>query len=385
LEPVSTLFDPATAIRHPAAWALNLASLGALAYGVTTEAHMGLGGRPLAALVLLVVAVVGWCGWLVGRLVGRPRLSYLCLLTFALAGGGLTAFAAIALVFIGVASLGVTLEWDLPRATWVALAGVGSMALALGVTGETMADLGGGAGAVVAGAALGVGRRQSLQAARRAARIEVSEAQAEAERARAELLAGRNHMARELHDVLAHTLSALSLQVEALGATIGRGPAPAPEVLEQLEVTKRLLREGLDDARGAVRALREDVPPLEEQLGALAGRGGAVLAVNGARRRLGPDVSLALYRVAQEALTNVFKHAPGASTEIELTYLDTRVRLSVIDSYGAGRPNGNGSVLSGSGGGYGLQGIRERILLLGGRVEAGPIDRGWQVRAEVPA
>ena len=320
-----------------------------------------------------------------GRLRGLPRLSFVSLTTFALAGGALTAFAALALVFVGVASLGVTMAWDLPQAVWVALAGPAAMAVALGATSQTMADLGGGAAAVVAGAAMGISRRQSLQAASRAADIQVSEARAEAERARAELLVGRNHMARELHDILAHTLSALSLQLEALHATIDKGPALSPDVLEQLELTKRLVRAGLEDARGAVRALREDAPPLEEQLANLAGDRDASLAVSGATRQLGPDVSLALYRVAQEALTNVVKHAPGANVEINLAYSDGRVCLSVVDTYTTTEPHFNGSPLSGSGGGYGLQGIEERIVLLGGHVEAGPTDRGWKVLAEVPA
>ena len=97
-----------------------------------------------------------------------------------------------------------------------------------------------------------------------------------------------------------------------------------------------------------------------------------------------PDVTLALYRVAQEALTNVVKHAPGAEAEIELwPSAEDRVTLSVSQlppvATVAGPPSG------GSGAGYGLQGIQERVLLIGGRVEAGPAGNGWRVEAEVPA
>jgi signal transduction histidine kinase len=99
---------------------------------------------------------------------------------------------------------------------------------------------------------------------------------------------------------------------------------------------------------------------------------------------LAPDVSLALYRVAQEALTNVAKHAPGATAEIDLDFAEGQVRLAVRNGPGCRRANGS-APLAASGAGYGLQGIRERVMLLGGRVQAGPADDGWGVEAEVPA
>ena len=156
--------------------------------------------------------------------------------------------------------------------------------------------------------------------------------------------------------MLAHTLSALSLQLEALDALISADrPAPA-EVRSQLDRTKRLVRDGLDEARGAVQALREDAPPLEDQLAKLAGDRHAEIEIAGMPRQLPPDVSLTLYRVAQEALTNTVKHAPGAAVHIRLGFHDERVSLSVAN--GPGRANGNGSPLADSGSGYGLQGIR---------------------------
>jgi signal transduction histidine kinase len=233
------------------------------------------------------------------------------------------------------------------------------------------------------GLTLGVARRQTQERAAQTAKTQVAEARADAERARAELFAGRNHLARELHDILAHTLSALSLQLEALDALIDHGPEPSLEVRKQLDGIRRLVREGLDDARGAVRALREDPPPLEDQLAKLSGDRHASLKVDGVPRRLAPDVSLALYRVAQEALTNVAKHAPGAKAELDLAFTDDEVRLAIRNGPG-GRANGSAR-LAGSGAGYGLQGIRKRVLLIGGQVQAGPEGDGWRVEAEVPA
>lgn len=235
------------------------------------------------------------------------------------------------------------------------------------------------------------------------ARADAETARADAETARAELLAGRNHLARELHDVLAHTLSALSLQLEALDALMAAGTRPEPAVLDQLERIKRLVREGLDEARGAVRALREDLPPLEERLRRLAADDRASLEVSGVGRPLTPEVSLALYRVAQEAVTNAIKHAPGAPISVQLDFGADRVRLSISDPGPVSRPAGDTPAagpsiaggtggatgmtfdLAASGGGYGLAGIRERVLLVGGTVEAGQDGPGWLVEATVPA
>jgi signal transduction histidine kinase len=379
---VVTPSDPAaTGGRTPLALAINLGSLALLVWGITAGAHLGLGGRHLVALIALVLAIAGWLGWALARYFEVPWLAPVGLITMGVAGGVLTVFAPLALVFVGVAALGATIAWDLPVAVWIALSGPAAMAIALPAAGHNAAPLGAGAAAVVAGAALGVSRRESLKATARAADIQVAEARADAEQARAALLAGRNHMARELHDVLAHTLSALSLQLEALDALVNAGPQPTPEVNEQLQITKRLVRAGLTEARGAVRALREDSPPLEDQLTRLAGERDATLEIIGSPRPVGPDVSLALYRVAQEALTNVVKHAPGATAAISLIFEDRQVCLSVSNP----RSHANGSPLAETGGGYGIQGIKERILLLGGLVEAGPTDEGWKVQAEVPA
>lgn len=379
--PTSAGSSAAPGTHTPLGLAVNLASLALLVWGVTESAHLGLGGRHLVALIALVVAAGAWIVWVLTGFVNQTRPTRLALAAVGLAGGVLTAFAPLGLVFVGVAALGATMTWEPSEAVWIALAGPASMAVTLAAAGKSSAPLGAGAAVVVAGAAMGISRRQSLMATKRYAETRVAEARADAEAARAELLAGRNHMARELHDVLAHTLSALSLHLEALDSVIGRGGDPAPEVREQLDVAKRLVRTGLDEARGAVQALREDLPPLEDQLARLAGDGAAAFEMSGACRPLGPEVTLALYRVAQEAITNVVKHAPGATAAISLAFGDSAVSLSVTNDL----PRANGSPLSSTGGGHGIQGIKERVLLLGGRVEAGPADGGWRVLAEVPA
>jgi signal transduction histidine kinase len=178
--------------------------------------------------------------------------------------------------------------------------------------------------------------------------------------------------------VLAHTLSALSIRLEALDSVLGDAAGAA--VRDELEATKRLVREGLGEARGAVRALRDDVDSLESELARLAAERHASLSITGTPRPIRPEVALVLYRVAQEALTNALKHAPGAPVEVHLGFDEGVLRLCVRNGAGAAP-----SPLAQSGAGYGLHGIHERVLLVGGTVEAGPADSGWLVAAEVPA
>jgi signal transduction histidine kinase len=132
-----------------------------------------------------------------------------------------------------------------------------------------------------------------------------------------------------------------------------------------------------------VRALRDDAVPLDERLRGLCEQQRAAYTVSGAPRPLPGEVVLALFRVAQEALTNVMKHAAGAATSVVLQYEEECVTV-VVDNAGA-PANGHGSPLGESGGGFGLRGIAERLALLGGQVEAGPTKDGWRVTATAPA
>ncbi|HTT87079.1 MAG TPA: histidine kinase [Acidimicrobiales bacterium] len=304
------------------------------------------------------MAVAAWLGGRVCLERQWPRLLAVSVLVLALAGGALASLSSVAIVFMAVAALAATLRWRIETALALVVAAPLSLVVSAPGAGTHVGAVVGGLAATLTGAILGISRRE----------------------ARAELLAGRNHLARELHDVLAHTLSALSLQLEALGAIMGGGQRP--EVREQLEATKRLVRESLGEARGAVLALREDGGPLEEQLAKLAGERRATLTVEGSPRSLPADVVLALFRVAQEALTNVVKHAPGATACVTLGYGPSALTLSVENGPPVAPPP---ATLAEAGAGFGLQGIRERMLLIGGRVDAGPHGTGWRVEAEVPA
>ncbi|MFI6659718.1 sensor histidine kinase [Streptomyces sp. NPDC050523] len=214
------------------------------------------------------------------------------------------------------------------------------------------------------------GNAQRLLAQERAARAAEAESAALAERAR---------IAREIHDVLAHSLSAQLVHLEAARLLIERG-AGREQILDRVVAARGMARDGLDETRQALSALRGELTPLEEFLSQLAGTtSGAEVTITGERRQLPAEASQAVRRVAQEALTNVRKHAPGAKVQVRLDYADQQVTLDVRDS------GGSPGELAGSGAGYGLLGMRERAELLGGSLEAGPDEEGFVVTLKVPA
>ena len=364
--------------QTPLVTALNVAGLGLLVWGVIQQGHLGLSGAHLAATLLLVSAVTAWFLWLGTRSTGAEPVARVGLLAMAAAGGALAAFAPIGLVFVAVAALGSSIRWSLTPALFITGAGALAMVTTVAATGHTYGVFFGGLAASSAGLVMGTSRRQSIEVTRQAALLEVETERAELERARAALLADRNHLARELHDVLAHTLAAVSVQLEALDTVIGVS-RPDPALHESVAKLRGLVHEGLSEARGAVRALREDAPPLREQLRRLCGDQDVSVLLDREPEGLSPQASLSLYRIAQEALTNAVKHAPGAAVTLRLEVLPEKVVLRVENGPSAGRTE-----LAASGGGFGLQGIAERVAMLGGHLEAGPTEEGWRVVAEVP-
>ncbi len=228
----------------------------------------------------------------------------------------------------------------------------------------------------------------------------------ERERERAEHAAvaeERGRIARELHDVVAHGVSVIAIQADAAEAALDRDHelARAP-----LRTIRRSAKEALEEMRRLLGVLREDgdggelLPqPGLGLLGDLVehARGAGVdvtLAVDGDPRPLSPGLDLSAYRIVQEGLTNVRKHAAGAPARVTVTWAPRELALEVRDT-GPARPAGPGSPAaagSGSGparwaanGGHGILGMRERVRMHGGELHAGPAaDGGFAIRVRLP-
>jgi signal transduction histidine kinase len=196
----------------------------------------------------------------------------------------------------------------------------------------------------------------------------------------------RRRIARDVHDLVAHSLTVVMLQMTAARLRLQRDPRAAGEMLAE---TERLGRQALVEVRRLVDLLREDEPasgplPGAADLPALVGRlreaGMDVrLETDGDVGLLSDSAGLTLYRVAQEALSNAARHATGAAVRVRLEVDEREARLRVRD-----RGAGVRRAAAGDHAGHGLTGMRERAALVGGTVRAGPAEPGWEVECLIP-
>ena len=204
-------------------------------------------------------------------------------------------------------------------------------------------------------------------------------------RANASAEAERRRIARELHDVISHSLGVLVLQAGAAEQVLDRDPERAREVLRSIRATGQEAIGELDTllavARGAVESSREPNPSLADLSRLVANTRQAglevELVIEGKAREVPPAVELSAYRIVQEGLTNALKHAHARSACVRLAYADCELEIEVSDD-GAGTADG-------SGGRRGLVGVAERVSIFGGRFDAGPgAGSGWTLRAVLP-
>jgi signal transduction histidine kinase len=230
-------------------------------------------------------------------------------------------------------------------------------------------------------------RHRRLDAAALAQRADAAERESE-RRSREAVVEERARIARELHDLVAHSMGVIVLQAQGAQRTLDHDPARTRAALEDIEGTGR---NGLAEMRrllglltGPTEAAPAEPQPSLGQLGDLMDRVRAAgtpvtLDVRGEVRDLPPGVELTAYRVVQESLTNALKHAPGAPVHVRVDYGGDSVQVSVTDD-GARVPEAAES------GGRGMVGMRERVALYDGELVAGPrAEGGFAVSARLPA
>ncbi len=396
---IGTRKDPATgAGRVDVAWVTDaVRAIGLVVVLITVcVASPGPGtpgARGTAIAVFLGLSAAGWIAWMLAG--SRNWVNYAGLSAMSMAGGVLAALSpnspAVAVGCMAVFSAGARMS--VPASLTIILRTLIAFLWAGIAVRDPIATLVGYSFAFAGLWTIGLTRRDYSTRAEQAERLlEETRKTREAETAAA-ALAERARIARDLHDVLAHSLAAVSVNLQAAEGLLAAGTLPAdnPELARAAECIDRagtLTREGLAAARRAVLALRDDTVPLPDQLSALGGEYANAgdmdvdVTVTGEVRPVSAEASLAAYRAAEEALTNARKHAPGQPVTLRLGYEDDSITVSVVNPL---PPPLVRAPLAGTGSGYGLVGLAERAALAGGELEAGPEAGNWRVTLRIPA
>jgi len=368
---ISGLGDP----HAPVAAAAVLAAMGLILYPRRRF--------PAAVLVAVALLVAG-----LAVLGASPEGGFVAVLvasySAAVYGGRRLAFglaAAVVIVLLGTSIPAVLGDTSLRIAALgrILLAAAGAWLVGLVIRGQFSA------------------RSAQLDVMRERAELAAARQQEEGRRA---TIAERLRIARELHDIVAHHLSVVVIQAQGAQRTIRRDPQRAMAAMTQVEQTGRtaleemrgllgLLRSGEHDSAdpGGDPGLTRRAPPGLADIAALAEQmrtAGLPVTVDtaGEPRQIREDVGLTVYRIVQEALTNVLRHAGPASAAVSLTFGDTLDISVTDDGRGAAAGLGAGGI---AGAGRGTAGMRERVAVLGGQLTAGPRPGGgFRVHATIP-
>jgi signal transduction histidine kinase len=377
--------------RHPAVrdWGPALLVTAALLYGAYGEAHPSTkayfsGGHhlpdtPTPALVLVAVACLA-LGWRRRWPVAVLCVSVAAATIYTLLGyvNGAVLVAPMAALYAVAAVSGVR------RA---AVYGLGTLAV-LGLASIAVNPLGPfGGGVVILPFMTAIMVVAGIAVANRRAYVESIRARADQD-ARRRIDEERLRIARELHDVVAHTMATINVQA---GVAVHVLPTRPEAAADALQAIKAASKEGLRELRAILNVLRQadDADPTQpapgtvqlEALVAGARRAGleTTLSVTGTPAPLPAAVDLAAYRIVQESLTNAIRHAGPAQASVWLSYGDDELRIDVADT-GRGKSAGVSD-----GAGHGLVGMRERAAAVGGSVETGPSPGGgFRVAARLP-
>lgn len=341
----------------------------AVAFALVALPAVALLWRRTHPVVVYIVAVVGVAAWsALGEVFGAALVViYVALYSLTVSGPRRT-------TLFGLGAVGVLIIWI-----------TGGLRGPWGWWGGPQLDIWGG---MVATGAIG-----AYVAARRQWKESVRLQQEQAERAREEetrrrVDSERLRIARELHDVVAHSMAMINVQATAASFLLTDDPDQA---LEALQAIRRASKNGLRELRSILDVLRQvdgDSPsipvPTKAALCALADATSAAgvptkLDLEEIQPQLPPSIALATYRIVQESLTNVIRHASDASATVTIRHLSGRLHIEVINDGVRSNPPFN------DGAGSGIVGMRERATALGGTLQAGPLPHGgFVVRAELP-
>lgn len=382
--PPSAALRPIPGQDPRAQWALTVA---VIVSGALTIRPMGVSGQGLVVAVLFVLN----CAALLARGLppGRvpPRVAVVWLSLGILAAAALIGAGRGGTAYLFAFFLSGHIGYRLPTRQAVVLA----LACSLLCGGVLYFEVGPGhhllpwavglaTGAPVLIGMLNRAQHQAVDAALSAAESAERAARAEAQAA---VLTERGRIARDVHDVLAHSLAGINMQLELADALLETGDLE--KVRAANDRAHSLVKESLKQAQWTVHALREDSLPLVETLTAMLQSSGHrdALTVHGTPVEVPARVTQNLLRIAQESLTNAARHAPGGEVRVELAFETSSTTLTIRN-----RP-ATRTVKPGVGSGMGLIGMRERVALLGGTLTTGPVTEGpdqggWRVKAVIP-
>jgi signal transduction histidine kinase len=370
------------------------------------------GAHAIAITIALAVSVVAWVVWL--RSDSGYPVMVTALAVMAASGGalaGLSPFSpAVAVGCVVTSSAGVRLSSEASLA--ITAETVAAFLIAGVATGAPAETLAGYPAAFIGLWAFGLTRRAYLLRAEQAEEALEQARRAHAAENQAAALAERARIAREIHDVLAHSLAAVSVNLQAAEGLLGSLPADSrgSEVVRAMECIERAVaftRDGMTETRRAILALRERSDASGAGMGASAGESAAARAVTrlvtelraltekyradgdavidfdvtGTPRPVGAEAALTAYRTAQESLTNARKHAPGQPVSVGLTFTPDELEVRVVNALPGDAAAGP---LARAGAGYGLTGLRERAALAGGTLTTGPDGGRWRVCLRIP-
>jgi signal transduction histidine kinase len=370
-----------------------IARLGAcVLIGIVTFVSAPATGRDLVVeIVAYAICVVATAYWLYAdlRTAGPSHPAFVTSMWIMAAVAGVVTMAPSGGAFIGFVIMAViAAAADPARLAGWAISATAAVAILVGLI---LFDAGTGNlldyGLVLLVSVIGGRHRRSyrIQAQQSAAMVAQLE-QLRAEQHRVAVLDERNRIAREIHDVLAHSLGALGIHLQVVRAVLTE-QHDAERAATLLDQAQRMAGDGLVETRRAVEALRGDDTRLDQQITALIEvhrgrhRASVDFAVDGEPATLPPEATIALIRTAQEALVNTAKHAPHQPIRVRLSYDADQVRLRIENALPEAAV---GTTFSSVNGGYGLTGMRERLLLINGTLTTGSDDRNWTVAARVP-